>query len=103
MKNTQKTEELKQDNLEINTDTSNTQDKQELKYEKHEIKGTPFTIVEEPINNEKSQYHVTVGRYRLNTYEKMEEAVKECNTITWDKIIQVIGILIEANKEINEK
>lgn len=82
---------------------SNTQDKQSSKYEKHDIAGTPFTVVEEPINDEKSEFHVTLGRYRLSTWETFEEAKKDCNTITWDKIIQVTGILIEANKEINKK
>lgn len=81
---------------------SNTQDNKELKYERHEIKNSPFTIVEEPKNEKEAQFHLTVGRYRFETYTTYEEAEKEAFNITWDKILQVVGMLIEAHKELTK-
>lgn len=60
------------------------------------IENTPFTIIE--INEE---YFITMGSYRISEkFKTLEEATEEANTINWNKIIQVISILMDHEKKI---
>ena len=64
--------------------------------EKIEVEGTPFTIV----RNEELWY-ILLGKYRLTEgFENKEEALKEANTINWNKILQVCIIV---GKEVNNE
>lgn len=69
-----------------------------LNYElikRKEIEGTPFTIV----TIEEKENFITVGKYRLSeTYKTTEEAEINAKTIDWNKIMQIIGIMIENYK-----
>lgn len=77
----------------------NETDKQNLNYElvkKHEVQGTPFTIIE--MVDEKKIFGV-LGNYRMTEPMKtVAEAQTEMQKITWDRILQVIGIAIEKLK-----
>lgn len=56
------------------------------------IENTPFTI----ITIENNEHFITLGKYRLSEkYETFEEAEQNANTIDWNKIMQIIGIMIE--------
>lgn len=101
--NTQKKASLNNEQQSQPQGSSNTQDKRESKYEKHDIEGTPFTVIEEPLDEHRSEYHVTLGKYRLNTYGNLNDAKIDAEEITWDKIIQVTGILIQADAEMQKQ
>ena len=80
----------------VSEDTSNTPldllkiDKRNTELlEKEEVEGTPFTIVK----NE-GLWYILLRKYRLTEgYERKEEALKEGNTINWNKILQVCIIV----------
>lgn len=58
-----------------------------------EIEETPFTIVN--ITEDKT-FFGAIGMYKItNDYETAEEVKKELSEINWNRIIQVVGILIE--------
>lgn len=60
-----------------------------------EIKDTPFTVLK---NNE--EYFVLLGKYRLSEgYRTPEEAEINAKHWTWDRIMQVIGVMIEEYKK----
>lgn len=79
---------------------ANEQDKQnysEQLMQYHQVKDTPFTI----IKHEKG-YTVMLGKYRLSEdYESIGEAMKDAKRMDWDRIMQVMGVMIEEYK--NEK
>lgn len=78
----------KVDNSELNS-------KEEL-IKRKDVKNTPFTII--TINNKSFG---TMGQYRITEEtEDIKQLEKELNTITWDRLLQVILILQEQNKEI---
>ena len=61
-----------------------------------EVKDTPFTIIS---LNDKSQHFATLGEYRITEiYDKVNKAEEEVVKITWNRLIQVIMILQEKNK-----
>lgn len=64
----------------------------------HEVEGTPFTVAEEAKEGYK-EYHVLLGNKRFDTYESLEEAMKEAKEITWNKIFTVIGVAFEKLTE----
>lgn len=97
--NTQKKESLNKDNTLQQQDSSSTQDKHESKYERTEIEKTPFTIIEEPVDDKESLYTVTMGKYKIDSFGTYTEAWMYCQEITWDKIIMLIGIIIQADRE----
>ncbi len=63
-----------------------------------EVLETPFTIF---LENE--EYHVLIGKYRLNekSFENMMEAVKDAQRIDLKRIGQLVNALIKIN-ETNE-
>lgn len=74
-------------------------DKPDSNYElvkHHEVQGTPFTIIE--LVDEKKIFGV-LGNYRMTEPMKtVAEAQTELQKITWNRILQVIGIAIEKLK-----
>ena len=60
---------------------------------KIEVSGTPFTIVN---NNDGKGWFILMGKYNIsgNGYESQEDAFENASKIDWDKILQVIQILI---------
>lgn len=101
--NTQKQDSLRLDDIQQQDDLSNTQVKRESKYEKHDVEGTPFTVIEEPVGEYDSEFHVTLGKYRMGTFVNLEDAMENALEMNWEKIIQVIGILIESDKQMEKQ
>lgn len=63
----------------------------------HNVKNTPFVIIEE---TENKQFFGSIALYRItNYYQTKEECEKELTTITWDRISQVMMILIELKEQ----
>lgn len=62
-----------------------------------EVDTTPFNVVERTNENEEKEYYVVMGKYRLNnnTFLSEAEAVEWAKEITWEKIMQVVGIVTE--------
>ena len=62
--------------------------------EGHQIEDTPFTIVRDG-----NRWYVMMGKYRLtdNLGSKAESA-KNARQITWAKIVQVMGAMMEEYK-----
>lgn len=82
----------------------NTTDKQELKYEKWEIDDTPFTIIQEPneFDTSEAMYHLTIGNKLLETFRTYKEAEKSAQKITWNRLLAVILITLETQKQIDQ-
>lgn len=60
----------------------------------HEIKDTPFTIIET-----KEGCFGAIANHRITEfYEDIPTAKKETIKITWNRIIQVLAIIIEKTK-----
>lgn len=59
-----------------------------------EVENTPFNIIED---TDKKEYHVVMGKYRLNKEPLLTEidAIEWALEITWSKILQVVGIVNE--------
>lgn len=56
-----------------------------------EVLGTPMTIWKT-----EGLYYVLVGKYRMSdAIENLEEAIKWCEEITWDKIMKLIFVITE--------
>jgi len=73
-------------------DTNNT----ESGFERHEIKGTPFTVISDGEGN----HFGVMGKYRVTESDTSLKRVKaEVKKITWNRIVQVMMILIETNKQ----
>lgn len=103
MKNTSKEDTSKKEELLQKEDTSNTQDKYDSKYERHIVDNTPFVIIEEPINKNASNFTVTMGSFRLSEqFENIEDAKNDAHREDWERIIQVIGIMIEADRQMQK-
>lgn len=98
MSNSHKTVMSKTEDMKQQHDTSNTQDKQLSKYERHETGDTPFMVVETPTETDETKYLVLLGNYKIDELNTLEEALKSATDITWERVIQVIGMMIE-NKE----
>lgn len=64
-----------------------------------EVENTPFTIAEQ-----EEQYHILLGKFRMNKepFDNFDEALKEAETINWDKIINVIGIMFGELPKLEE-
>lgn len=70
-----------------------------------EVEDTPFNVIERQNDStDETEYFVTMGKYRLNKQVFLfeSEAVEWAKTVSWDKIIQVAGIMIE-NLNQNQK
>lgn len=77
----------------------NATDKQDLNYElvkQHEVPNTPFKVIEMV---EENKIFGVLGNYRITEPMKtVQEVQTELNKITWERILQVIGIAIEKLK-----
>lgn len=65
--------------------------KQELNSEEFykQVEGTPFTVIKK-----ENKYYVMMGKYQLTLeHETQENAVKDAETMTWDRIMQVCMII----------
>lgn len=62
------------------------------------VKDTPFHAVREG-----EDWFVVMGNYRITeNLESKEKAIEECRTITWNRLIQVIGIMLNIKQKENE-
>ena len=59
-----------------------------------EVEDTPFTVAVE-----EKRSTVLLGKYKMSEHETKEEAFKEAKTISWNKIVSVIAIIL-TSKEI---
>ena len=86
--------------LKLQRESSNTTDKQVSTFKP--LYGTPFTLV-----TDEGKVYGVMGKYRLTEgFESEEEAEKEVKKITWDRLIQVISIMINEQdkiKNLNEE
>ncbi len=74
-------------------DSSNSSKEGEV--ERKEIENSPFTVIR--IGEE---CFGSMGKYRITEiYESIEEVEKELEVITWNRIVQVIILMIETKKE----
>lgn len=74
---------------------NNEQEGEELVTRK-QIDDSPFTII-----GTEGKFFGTVGKYRITEPMKTEKAVeKELKDITWNRIVQVMLILIETQEKI---
>lgn len=61
--------------------------------ERIEIKDTPFTAV-----RVENQWFLSMGKYRITEpTEDKEECMKEAENTTWNRIMQVVQIMVEYN------
>lgn len=84
--------------LESSHTNANATDKQNSNYEllkRNEVENTPFIII-----SKGEEHFGTFGKFRITeietNYEKLEKELKE---ITWNKIIQICGIITEIITE----
>lgn len=69
------------------TDNSNSSNEELIK--RNEIPKTPFTII-----SVEEGHFGTLGKYRITEiHDTYEEAKQDVEEITWDRIVQVIGLL----------
>lgn len=72
-------------------------EKTEELFKRHEVKDTPFTIVELD-----GEFFAVLGKFRLTEpKESFEDAVEEVTAFTWNRIIQVMMLVNEQMKEHN--
>lgn len=71
---------------------------------------SPFTIAVVQRENEKAKdYYLMMGKYRIfpNPFMDLETAKQEAESITWDKIMQIIAIMVRSflngDLELDEK
>lgn len=78
-------------------DNNESNSKEEL-VKRKEVENTPFTII---TTNGKS--FGAMGKYRITEpYDKEEEVEKELKKITWNRLIQVVILLIDSKNDIEE-
>lgn len=66
----------------------------------HEIEKTPFTIVND---KENKRFFGVVAEHRITEfYDTFEECEKDVLEMTWDRITQVILILVEKQNRVLE-
>jgi hypothetical protein len=66
--------------------------------EMHSVNDTPFVVA-----RQNEDWFVIMGKHRLtNSIETFEEAVQEAEKITWNKVVQVIAIILENEKQLNK-
>jgi hypothetical protein len=75
-----------------NAEETNKQESNTELIEKHEIPNTPFIAM-----RIEKDWYLMMGRFRINIeiYNSKEEAIESANDATWNRIIQVMGIMIE--------
>ena len=81
-----------------NTDLLSKNEKNTKLVEFKGVKETPFTLAKQ---NE--EWYILLGKYRLSEgYETEKEAEKEAKRVCWNKIMQVISVIITEEKELNK-
>ena len=67
--------------------------------ERKEIPDSPFLAVR---NGE--DWFLMFGKYRLNmiVHKSYEDVLEDARNATWDRIIQVMGCIVEFNEEIKK-
>lgn len=75
-------------------DSKESSSKNEELIKRKQIKDSPFSI----ITTEEGSFGC-IGKYRITEPKETEEEIeKELSKMTWDRIVQVILILIETQK-----
>lgn len=88
-----KTTELENSSMSADQQDNKNSSKQLMQY--HQVKDTPFTIIKHEKGNT-----LMLGKYRLSEdYETAEEAMTDATRMHWDRIMQVIGVMIEEYKK----
>lgn len=88
------TDTLKKSEKYVNETTSLESNSKQL-VEQTKIEGTPFTAIRID-----EKYFLTLGKYRLtNQLTSLEECKLEAQDASWDRIMQVIQIMIEENNK----
>ena len=66
---------------------------------RHEVEESPFTVV----GNDENGWVGTMGKYRITEqFDSKEEAIKDVEVITWNRIVQVL-ILVNQLKEVDNE
>ena len=66
---------------------------------RHDVEESPFTVV----GNDENGWVGTMGKYRVTEqFGSKEEAIKDVEVITWNRIVQVL-ILINQIKEVEDE
>lgn len=82
--------------MKLQPESSNTQDNRDLTFDY--ISDTPFTIV-----NENNVYFGIMGKHRLTeSFTDKDECKRELLAMTWNRLIQVVGIMISEQEALNE-
>jgi len=100
--NMSKEDTLKKESQSQQQDLSDIQVNNVSKYERHEVENTPFIILEEPQDKYESKYWVVIGKYKVSElgHETLMEAIEDAQTITWDRIVQVISCMIDIKEKL---
>lgn len=73
--------------------TDNSNSNSEL-IERIQVENTPFTVI-----RQEEKWYVTLGMYRLtNDLENKEDAIADAQREDWERLMQVMGIMIENYK-----
>lgn len=84
------------DSLKELMERDNAPREEEIKF--WDVKTTPFAIAKD-----QRGYHVLFGNNRLETFETFEDAEFNALDITWNKIINLMGIIInKINEELKK-
>lgn len=85
-------------------DSSNKEENTEL-VKRYEIEDSPFTIIGLPTGEKKKEkYFGVMGKYRVTLPNESKDAIEaELKDVTWNRIIQVILILMETDLNIKDK
>lgn len=62
------------------------------------IADSPFEV----ITTEKGSFGV-MGKYRITPYGEKEEIIEDLNKITWNRLIQVIQLILEHQNQITNE
>ena len=81
-----------------NSDLLSKNEKNTKLVEFKQVKETPFTLAKQ---NE--EWYILLGKYRLSEgYETEKEAEKEAKRVCWNKIMQVMSVIITEEKQLNK-
>lgn len=77
----------------------NKQSGNEQLIEYHPVKGTPFTVA-----RQNKEWFVLMGKYRFTQdLKSRREATKEALKMNWERIMQVIQVMITDNEQQKEQ
>lgn len=92
-----KLEELKESSyVDGNANETDSRELNTELYEQHAIEETPFTAVRMD-----EKWYLLMGKHRLNGVDlkSKEECIEDARNSSWNRVMQVIMILIEENKK----